>query len=118
MGDKTEKEKQRATDAEELGYVENVNDLAPDNKVGASRKATATHRIDKGNASGYFESQGGGLGAPLHVGPELRKDAGPALDRYIDGYSIYAVPLRSTLAAAASPAFASQVKLQYPVSLP
>ncbi len=97
MGDKTEQDKQRATDSQELGYVNNVNDLAPDNKVGKSRQETATRRIDKGNASGYFEGQGGGLAEPLHIGPELRKDAGPALDRYVDGYSIYAVPLHSTL---------------------
>jgi hypothetical protein len=99
MGDKTEEQKQHATDSYELGDVDNVNDLAPENKGGASRVKKATDRIDKGNASGYLESEAGGLGAPLHVGAELRKDAGPRLDRYIDGYSIYAVPLRSTLGA-------------------
>ncbi|MEP6864168.1 MAG: hypothetical protein ABJE66_26315 [Deltaproteobacteria bacterium] len=97
MADKTEKEKQHALDSYELGSVESVNDLAPDNKVGASRVTKATDRIDRGKGTGYFESEAVGLGAPLHIGPELRKDAGPALDRYVDAYSIYAVPLRSML---------------------
>lgn len=96
MSDKKTKE-QHALDSQELGTVDDIRDLAPDNHVGASRAAREIERLDRGNATGYFESEAVGLGAPLHIGSGLRRDVGPSLDRYVDGYSVYAVPLRSTL---------------------
>jgi len=99
MGDKTEKEKQRDIDFEELGGVDNVSDLAPETNVGPTRRAKEEHRILQPNASGFFEGEAGGiggLGAPLSIGTPLKREA-PVLQRYEEGYNAYAQPLRSTL---------------------
>ncbi|MEO8842279.1 MAG: hypothetical protein ABI704_11955 [Kofleriaceae bacterium] len=102
MAEKTEKEKQRDTDFDELGSVDNVNDLAPESGVGPTRRAKAQHRILQPNAAGFFETEAGaagGLGAPLSIGAPLKKDGGPILQKYEEGYNAYAQPLRSTLRA-------------------
>jgi hypothetical protein len=99
MGDKSEKEKQRDVDFNELGGVDNVNDLAPETNVGPTRQATEQRRILQPNASGFFEGEAGGtggLGAPLSIGAALKHEA-PLLQRYEEGYNAYAQPLRSTL---------------------
>lgn len=102
MSDHDKQEQQRKADGAELGYVESVNDLQPDSQVGPSRKAKEQQRIVNPSAVGYFETEGGsagGLGAPLHLGPELKKDGGSLLTQYEVGYNQYAVPLRSTYRA-------------------
>jgi hypothetical protein len=100
MSDETKK--RDAQDAYELGPVENVNDLQPDSSAGPSRKDKQQQRIVQPDSSGYFELEGGakeGLGAPIHLGPELKKDGGPVIGEYEAAYNTYAVPLRSTLRA-------------------
>lgn len=103
MGDRKAVEGNRdAQDAYELGPVESVNDLAPERNVGPTRQATTQQRLFNADAAGYFESEAGGLGglgAPLHIGRELKKDGGRIIDHYEDGYNTYAQPLRSTLRA-------------------
>lgn len=99
---KQQAESQRATDYNELGPVDTLNDLAPETSVGPTRKATTQRRLHDADGSGYFESEagsGGGLGAPLHLGPELKKDGGPRIGQYEDGYNTYAQPYRMALGA-------------------
>lgn len=96
------KKEQHDRDTWELGSVEHVDDLQPDSQVGASRKAATQERILAPNSTGYFEAEAGsvgGLGAPLHLGHNLKKDGGPAIAEYEAGYNMYSVPLRSTLRA-------------------
>lgn len=98
MADRT----QRQIDEYELGPVEHVRDLDPDPQVGVSRKAKTKERILNPGAAGYFEIEGGsaaGLGAPLHLGPELKRDGGSQIDEYEAAYNAYAMPLRSALRA-------------------
>ncbi|MGN6108653.1 MAG: hypothetical protein ACTHU0_26340 [Kofleriaceae bacterium] len=98
MADRT----QRQIDEYELGPVEHVRDLDPDPQVGASREAKTKERILNPSEAGYFEIEGGsaaGLGAPLHLGPELKRDGGNLIDEYEAAYNAYAMPLRSALRA-------------------
>lgn len=99
---KKSKQEQEWNDAAELGYVDHVNDLAPDpdRGQGPARRAHEQKRILKPSAAGYFEVEGGnagGLGAPLHLGPEIKKDGGASIGQYEAAYNSYAIPLRSTL---------------------
>lgn len=91
-------------DAAELGYVDHVNDLAPDpdRGQGPARRQHEQQRILSPGSAGYFEVEGGnvgGLGAPLHLGPEIKKDGGPSIGQYQAAYNSYSIPLRSTLRA-------------------
>lgn len=91
-------------DSYELGSVDHVNDLAPDpdRGQGPARRAHEQERIIKPSSSGYFEAEGGnagGLGAPLHLGSEIKKDGGTIIGQYETAYNSYAMPLRSTLRA-------------------
>lgn len=102
MSDNEAKQKRDAQDRYELGPVEHVNDLAPETGIGPTRKAKASERIIQPQASGYFENEGGahdGMGAPLHLGDELRRHGSPFVGQYEGAYNAYAIPLRSTLRA-------------------
>jgi hypothetical protein len=102
MGDHDDKKKRDQEDSYELGPVDNVHDLEPETGVGPGRKAKAQDRIVNPTSSGYFEIEGGadgGLGAPLHLGAELKKDGGTKISEYEAAYNTYAAPLRSTLRA-------------------
>jgi hypothetical protein len=91
-----------ATDSYELGDVDDVHDLEPETQVGPSRAKTEQHRLARPSASGHFELEAGnfgGLGAPLQLGSEIKKDGGPVIGEYEAGYNAYATPLRSTLKA-------------------
>jgi hypothetical protein len=99
---KKSKHEDEWNDAAELGYVDHVNDLAPDpdRGQGPARRAHEQKRILNPSAAGYFEIEGGnagGLGAPLHIGAEIKKDGGPAIGQYEAAYNSYSIPLRSTL---------------------
>jgi hypothetical protein len=93
---------QAKKDRYELGDVEHISDLTPDREVGPSRKKHEQQRLLDPSNAGYFEIEAGasgGLGAPLHIGPELKKDGGPIIGEYEAGYNTYALPLQATLRA-------------------
>lgn len=100
---KDAEQKKHDEDAARFGSVETIHDLEPEQGVGQHNAAEQRDSLLKKNDTvGYFEIEGGsnrGLGAPLHLGEEIKKDGGPAITQYEASYNQYAQPLRKTYRA-------------------
>jgi hypothetical protein len=98
-----EKKEQWESDEARFGPVEQLSDLEPDKSPGPTLAKHQTEQLlKKDDSVGYFETSGAskhGLGAPLHLGSDFKKDGAPAVAEYQAAYNTYAEPLRMTLRA-------------------
>lgn len=99
--DKATREHQK--DQNELGSVDDINDLAPTHEGSQARVSHEQHRLHDADTTGYFEGEAIGLGAfnarSLHLSRGTLKDGGTELIEYQAAYNMYMSPLRSTVRA-------------------